>query len=515
MADKFVICVTQTQASAARWQRGRLLGARVFANTPEDLQAFSTYLRGVRGALAHVAVDTVEEDYRFETLPRARGRDRAELVSRKLRQIYRTTRFHAALLQEKNMGPRGDERYLFSALTNTAFLDPWLDALNAAGLPLVGVYTPPMLSLDVLQKLALDQPNILVVTKNAAGLRQTFFKNGRLRISRLTPLREGVIYAADNYAEEISNTRMYLDALTVTHLNDLLQVVIVDHDDSLAGLAERIGSGRPNMSCRLVPRDEMRTRLGVNVDDLARIPDALQLHLLGSQATPMNLAPAALLSRYRLHKVGRGIYWACAGLVLLTGAWSGAYAWQASRMAADTTRNELLTTQYRAKYQDVTRQFPDAPTTADNLRLAVDVAGRIRNGVRTPESTLRVLSAELEKSPEVFMLRLDWQYDKTPVASGTESRGASGTNAISGAFQSALVDAEIRPFTGDYREALAAINLFAKRLAANPQVAEVKLMKLPVNVDSSATLHGSASNTTASANQGAQFQVLLQLKPGA
>ena len=263
MADKFVMCVTQTQATAAMWRRGKLVGPRVFANTPEDLQSFRTYLRRERGTLAYVAADTVEEDYRFETLPHATGRDRAELVSRKLRQIYRTTRFHAAMFQERNQSARGDDRYLFSALTNTAFLDPWLEAIAEAGLPLVGVYTLPMLSLGLVPKLGLDQPNVLVVTKNAAGLRQTFLKQGRLRISRLTPLREGGLYAADNYAEEISNTRMYLDALTVTHLNDLLQVVIVDHDDSLAGLAERITGGRPNMSCRLIPSAELQTRLGV------------------------------------------------------------------------------------------------------------------------------------------------------------------------------------------------------------------------------------------------------------
>ena len=45
------------------------------------------------------------------------------------------------------------------------------------------------------------------------------------------------------------------------------------------------------------------------------------------------------------------------------------------------------------------------------------------------------------------------------------------------------------------------------------RVAEVKVIKLPVNVDSTATLHGSATNTPASSNQGAQFQILLQLKP--
>jgi hypothetical protein len=352
-----------------------------------------------------------------------------------------------------------------------------------------------------------------LVTKNAAGLRQPFLKQGRLRISRLTPLREDGIYADDHYAEEISNTRMYLDALTVTHLNDLLQVVIVDHDDTLAGLAERITSGRPNMSCRLILGAELRPLLGVTAADLRLVPDALQLHLLGAHVSPMNLAPRGLLTGYRFHQIGRAIYAASAVAAVIACLWTGYYAYQASSSAQETISKEALTLQFRSKYQDVTRQFPEAPTSADNLRLAVDVAGRIRNGIRTPEGTLRVLSAELENSPEVFLLSLDWKFDKTSAQSSTESKpGTAGSGTA--LFQSALIDAEIRPFTGDFRQALAAINLFAKRMAANQQVAEVKLMKLPVNVDSTATLRGTASNTPANSNQGAQFQLYLQLKPG-
>ena len=82
--------------------------------------------------------DTVDEDYRFETLPHAYGKDRRDMVERKLKQLYRSTPFFGASLAEREEGKRRDDRYLFAALTNPAVFDPWLRILIASGLPIAG-----------------------------------------------------------------------------------------------------------------------------------------------------------------------------------------------------------------------------------------------------------------------------------------------------------------------------------------------------------------------------------------
>ena len=132
MAAKLLLCVSNDQATVAVWRRRRLLSCTHFDNNEEGWTAFGSFLRSVHGLPVHIIVDTVEEDFRFETLPHIRGRDRTEMVGRKLKQLYRATPYCSFALQERESGKRRDDRYLFAALTNPDLLLPWLRAIEAA-----------------------------------------------------------------------------------------------------------------------------------------------------------------------------------------------------------------------------------------------------------------------------------------------------------------------------------------------------------------------------------------------
>ena len=210
---------------------------RRFEDDEEGQQAFASLLRAANGVPVYLMADTVDEDYRFETLPHTGGKDRRDMVERKLKQLYRSTPFFGASLLEREDAKRRDDRYLFAALTNPEVFNPWLRILTASGLPIAGVFPVPMVSMGLIKTLELKEPNLLLVSKHEAGVRQTFVKDQRFRISRLTPIRAGS-NTIESCAEEIRNTRMYLDALNVMHVDDLLTVVVLDQDDSLATLSD-------------------------------------------------------------------------------------------------------------------------------------------------------------------------------------------------------------------------------------------------------------------------------------
>jgi hypothetical protein len=203
------------------------------------------------------------------------------MVGRKLRQLYRATPYFSCELQERDARKRRDDRYLFAALTNPDALVPWLRALEAANLPVSGIYPLAVVSVYLIERLKLRQPNLLIISKNSAGLRQTFFKDLKFRISRLTPLGTATEIADQHYADEIGNTRMYLDALNVTHVDDTLEIIILDQDGTLAGLPAAVTRGRPNMHCQYLDADFIRLRFGIQVADLKSSPDVLHLFLLG------------------------------------------------------------------------------------------------------------------------------------------------------------------------------------------------------------------------------------------
>src|SRR5688572_7910592 len=126
MADKLLICISADQASVALSHNGKLGRCRVFRNDEPGRQDFDRLLASIRNVPVQVMVDVVEEDYRFELLPHARGRDRGELIERRLRQLYRNTPYCAAVLQGRDPGKRRDDQYLFLALLNPDLVENWL-----------------------------------------------------------------------------------------------------------------------------------------------------------------------------------------------------------------------------------------------------------------------------------------------------------------------------------------------------------------------------------------------------
>ena len=516
MAAKLLLCISADQATVAAWRGRGLAECRRFDNDDDGLAAFSNYLQTARGLPVHIMVDTVDEDFRFETLPRARGGDRLQLVGRKLKQLYRGTPYYSWSLQERASGKRRDDRYLFTALTNPDVFGPWLRAIESNGLPVAGVYPLPIVTVSLIERLRLKQTNLMIVTKNSAGLRQTFFKDLKFRISRLTPLRGGGGSADQHYADEVANTRMYLDALTVTHVDDMLSVVILDQDDSLGGLPAAIARGRPNMGCHLLSKADVVAKLGVAPRDLEASNDALYLHLLGEQKPALNLAPTAVMHGYRRLLVTRLMYGASAATLLGALAWSGINAYSAMQLGDEAVILQRQTQEYQSQYQQVTAQFPQTPTSTDNLRNTVEVAQQVRASLRAPEPMFIVVSHALDASPQIQLSHLAWHYGRKPLGAETEANQAGASSRPAGEakplVQSGIVRGEVRPFDGDYKAAMAQINTFAARLAADDMVAEVRALRLPLNASSDAGLSGSTNATSAKGS--AEFEFAVVFKAG-
>jgi hypothetical protein len=131
---------------------------------------------------------------------------------------------------------------------------------------------------------------------------------------------------------------------------------------------------------------------------------------------------------------------------------------------------------------------------------------------------MTVISKALDGNAAVTLKSVGWKYDSTDIDPDSAKPGiangiaASAPGAASGARrQSGLIEGEVQPFTGDYRAAIDEIKKFADALSRQPGVADVKIVKLPLNISPSLTLAG---NTSASREQAgrAEFKLVLQLK---
>lgn len=502
MAKKLLLCASAYHLSAAVWNGSRLTVSRSFEDEPEGHQAFQTFLASVAGIPVYLTADTVEEDYRFETLPHASGSDRREMLERKLRQLYRSTPFYGASLQAREKDKRRDDRYLLSALTNAEVFSPWLQMLMTAKGPVAGVFPLPMITLGVIKSLGLAEPSLLLVSRHEAGVRQTFVKDQVFRISRLTPEPPGGQGAEDAFAEEIRNTRMYLDALNITHVEDLVTVVILDQDGTLASLGPRIVAGRRNVRWVRVAADELVAKVGLDRAALERSRDALPLHLLGVHAPGPNLAPPTLTAGYARYQLSRMIYAGAGVLGALGLLWIGANAYRTLDLKQERAQLTAEAQRQQQQYQEITRTFPPTPADSDRLRLTVDVAKRIAASARLPDQTYVALSRGLDAHPEIALTSLTWRHGRA-----RESNPAQ-------LGQSAVLGIELLAPPGDLGAAINSVNRFVKDLAKQDNVASARTTKLPVNLGPAATMRGSTADARKAQPEPVRFDVEVVLKPG-
>ena len=520
IGERLLLCVGAGQATLGRWRGKRLVGCETFASDEDGLRRFGAALSANRRLTIQALVDAVEEDYRTELLPHASGRERAALVQRRLRQLYRNSPYNAAVLQGRQGEQRRDDRYLFAALTNADLFAPWAEAIEEAKIAFVGLYLLPLVMTSLAERLGIDRAPTLVITATASGLRQTFIEDGQLRVSRLTPLARTVGRSeaghgdAGMLVEEVGNTRLYLEALKLRGRDDPLSVTLVDIDDSLMHAATALEQQGNNIHCVRVGAATLLQKLPLSAQMLAQTPDALALTLLGLRSPTVNLAPAPSMRRFRVLSIQRSLHAATGAIGVVGIAFALANAWQHRQftMQAESQRTEML--RWQEQYMAVTRQFPAAPAPFETLRQTVDAARTIAAQTRTPERAFSVVSAALDARSEIGLRRLTWRLGEpmadTDTQRGGGSRPAPG-QATGTRVESIAIDAEIIGFSGDLRAAIASIEGLAQRLREDVRVQSVAIARLPLNLNPGASLSGNTLERTEQGG-GSTFRLLVQLR---
>ncbi len=506
MRRKLLLCVSAYHLTAGVWSRGQLRAVQEFADDDAGQREFVAFLGGLRRIPIYFLADTLDEDYRFETLPRATGQDQRELIDRKLKQSYRNSPFCTAQLIYRDKKTKREDRYFFAALTNPEGLDPWLNLVLARRMPVVGIYLAPLTLAAFIQSIGLGDRNTLAISRHTAGLRQSFFKNGQYRVSRLTLARPDSPNApAVSYAEEVRNTRGYLDALNVTHVDEAVTLLILDQDGSLAELEAALDKGGTNLDLLRIAPKELAERLGLTLDVLQTHRDALPLQLLGKNPPATNLAPPAVTGGYNRMQASQVLYGTAAAMASVALLWLSIDLIRSSALDDEARGYALHARGEEARYNEIARSFPPTPATSEQLRHASEAATRLRAAYRTPDAAFQVLGQALDQSPGVALKGMVWKHEP----------GAQATPQTPGTFvQSLSFSAELTQFSGDYRAATSLIDQFVGLLSAHPSVASAQATKLPVSSSSASALSGDTSATKTEQPITAPFEAVIVLKPG-
>lgn len=520
MLTKIVLCALPNRLTAGLWRMGRLVSCQSYIPDEQGLHAFARFLEKNQHAPIHLIADAVEEDYRIESLPHTYGTARKALLERRLNQLYRTTVYRAASQIGREKDKRKDDIFLFQALNNPECIGPWIDVIQHLNLPLAGVYLLPLVSQFLLDKIKLKNPHILLTDRQASGLRQTYFQDGKVRVSRLAPAPSlAEADPADIYAAETEKTRLYLLSQRLIGRDTKLSLLVLSAGKEGDAVCQQIGAEQ-GMECIALDSVALGKRIGLREKSLREYPELLYMQLIAKCGIPVNLAPAAQTRGYLVYQIRSGILLASVGIllagVLLAGN-SFMNTLEQKALMDDAARQTRI---QERMYEEVAKDFPVTPLTGDQLKIAVELHQAILDHASDPARAMRILGASLDVAQDIEVKRLRWVQTPDINTSDTGAKNkdarttASGMGAQPGRlYEISFVEGEIRRFSGDYRAALQSVNSFAELLRKDAAVELVEITQQPVNVSSQSNLQGSTLDAQAQQIPAASFKLKVVLKP--
>jgi len=515
--QKIILCVTNHSLTAGLWHGTKLQSYQIFKNQDEDHTAFSQYMAKHEGINVYLMVDAIEEDYKLEALPHTTGNAKRELVARKLSQFNRNSVYRAAHFINRDTDKRKDDNYIFVALSSTDFMQSWMDVIQAEHIPLVGVYLLPMVSQVMIRQMKLMAPHILLCERLSSGLRQTYLHNGRLRMSRLTPMTDVKLEQLSYfYLVEIEKTRLYLLSQRLITAETGLQMVLPAYDQTSDKIAKSISQDQ-GIECKTVDILAFAKNSHLKQDAVKKHPELLHMQLLANGHVPDNLAPPELTKTHNIKNLGRSINIVAAVIAAIGFLLAMVYLFQAYQLDSEAAEVATKTQRQLQQYELVAQNFPETPIPGSDLKKVVEVAQTINS--QTPALLMQVLSNALENEPDIAISRIRWVQSNQLEVQDENNLDQQSTNTVtnnaaqSGLMQIGFVNAEIRKFTGDYRAALASASRFAAHLRADAAVMQVQILQEPVNVSSLASLQGSTKDESTAQRTPAIFKLKVVLKP--
>jgi hypothetical protein len=498
---------------------------KTFNHNEQDIADFETYLLTDKNIPICCLIDTLQEEFHSLTIPHVLGKDRQHLLSNRKKRLFDRVDYTYAVVQGRESSGRGDDKVLFSALSNLELLQPWLERILSHKVPLTGIYSVPLLSHIVLKSLMPTKHCLLVApssplnTHAGYGLRQNFFIEHALQFSRLSALTD---FDARTIVDQIKKTERYLVNSRLLPHNEKLGTLILNN-----GQISGIENTKFDDSCEILSLESVAQKMGITLTDNPLYLHHLIVHYLATHRVQNQYARIQEIRYYLYRLFNRGLKIAAFGLVVWSAilASSSLYqSWQVWLRASKTSAQIELT---RAELARKRAELPQLTTDIVMIRNVVDVGRYLQSQQLSPQLILHAISEVLKKSDELSehqkeqlqIERIEWGIgdnlglifegeapkEVPPPPPPPPTRNAFGQASLSNRIapqptkpivtdylEAIRVHGKIEPFDGNYPQARALFNQMIQLL--NQQKAwTVTPLVAPYNITPKARVQGGTS----------------------
>jgi hypothetical protein len=503
MLEKHFLYLTNHQLISVVARAEKFGEQKTFSLNDAGKNEFDVYLGGLEKTPAYLLTDLIEEDFRSDTIPHVKPKDRAQLLERKLSQAYRATPYRHTTAQGRETDGRRDDRVLYTAITNPDLLKPWVELLNAHKIPLMGIYSAPLLATRLLKYLRLQAERVLVVTLVAAGVRQNYFHDGMIKFSRLTPLGDAnQDSASEIIAQEVGKTWQYLDSMRYQPRGEALQVYVICHPAEQSRYTRAL-QGSPQLQYRFLDITQVAAMLGQT-----RLPEnsdsaGIMLNLLAEKIPANHYAPKDDTYYARIWNARHKLFYAAAAVFATGAIWTLFNLYSATGLNNDTAQLQSQVRALSVQQQTIVNRFPKDVIDPSDMRDAMNLYDSTLADAPSPTLMMQRLGEILPRFPNVELKKISWlasddakiapatgaqegQTEIAPVVAVNDSQ--SGTHKIK-PHQNAMLEFALRPTPEEPRPGINKIQELVQTLNGAKDFRAI-ILRRPINIDQNGNLKG-------------------------
>jgi hypothetical protein len=522
-AEKRVLLIAADKAVLYQRRNGQLSNVYEFLADEHGRENFRRCLDETEPAPIFVLIDIVEEEYRQDVIPHVFGADRKSVLERKFSRLFRGTNYCYALNQGRETDGRKDDKVLLTAITKPDVMRPWLELIQEQRVPLAGIYSLPVLSQRLLKRIGAKGPNTLLISvQNASGLRQTFFRDRNIKISRLAQMpRIGSVPYASHIMGELEKLRRYLNSLGLISSEGPLDIYILSYGEWLNEL-EHHCRDTDDERYFLLDVADVAVRLGLKKKLNSAYSDALYSQLLMDENPKNHYANKQETKYFSLHQLRNGLVMASGLLLLCSMGWSAFNFLDGVSLKQQAIDAEQKANFYQERYGIARQDLPPTPVDPRNIQTAVNIAESLRHHKADPSPLLEIVSKALEASPSVQLDQITWYAAVDPNSDGENTKRRKGQvvipeikrNTKYSHYHIAVFTGHLATFSGDFRSAIAQADEVVKGISEYPDVHFVQVVKYPLDVTSAVDLSGMANLETEQTQAMFSVKVILGISDG-
>jgi hypothetical protein len=509
---KRVLYFSGYRLSAFHWKGKKLVGQFSFEPGKGGYKIIDRYLEQTANIPTFFVVDIIEEEFKVNSVPMIRGKDRINLINRTCARVFRGAKYTAMIPQGKDPENRFKEKILFASLTNPGLMMPWINKLERWGVPLAGIWSVPLMSQHLLKRLKLRNRYVLLITQQVlSSLRISFFDNGGLVFSRQAKVKHELreVQDAVSYtillANEVEQTEFYLTNNRIVNFQDKVSVCCLVRDE----FEKTMNSYLENTSTfefHVFSIEKLEKQLGYT-DGEAVLADELFSRLCCARASSKDHyshpKERRFFTEFRIKNYlvgGSVVSVLCALFTVMLMVFDGtAFKKEADDLNAQVTRLDQI---YRKEYSENKNL-----SRAAAIKSTVQLADRLYQDAAIDLNSFFVTFSTIFSRPMFSGIEIhavEWKKELESIAQVPYQRAMNGHHAFGGPpggaplvghhavgveqkVHLALIKGRVSINKRPYRATVAMINALIQALEDHPLVQRVEAIELPIDVRSSSS----------------------------